>query len=167
MDNEDVLLSNRLRLKAFTGLDLEVDSSYLDRDIIRGISSPATVTTYLRVSDYAMGLGIGSVTLPIGSRVIFVLDDSTTGKSNFTDTPDSIGYDLTNLTDKYYNNRIFHFGVGRFAKGLVLDNNFERLARVTIDNIFNGYVRYDDASALRYLLSSYAYLAETHLTNGV
>ena len=164
MNDEDVLLSNRLRLRAFTGLNLEVDSSYLDRDIIRGISSPATVTTYLRVSDYAMGLGIKSVILPVGSKIIFVLDDSTTGKSNFTDMPYTIGYDLTNLTDKYYNNRIIRFGVDRFAKGLVVDNNFERLAKAMIDDIFNGYEGYDNASTLRSLLSNYTYLAEAYLT---
>ena len=165
MVNEDVLLSNRLRLKAFTGLELEVGEAIDNNGLITNISSHVLVTTYLRVSDYALGLALNRVILPVGSKIIFGLDNQVAGWSNFTNMYNNIGYDLTDITDEYYYTcRVTSFGLNRFVKGYVIDSDFERLAKACINIIFTGYTGYVNATAIKCKLSNYVYLAEPYLS---
>ena len=160
MNRPEVLSANRLRLHAFTGLALHVEDSRL-----YSLTSKGIVDVRLLVSEYADGIDIRYSALPIGSCVVLVLDDASIHSSVFTDTADSIRYDLSYITDEdSYYNIIKALGVQRYAVGCICDTNQERLAKVVIDLIFEGNCGlYSDAGRLKQVLNNYAYLAEPYL----
>lgn len=100
MNRQEVLSANRLRLHAFTGLALHVENSRL-----HSLTSKVIVDVRLLISEYADGIDIRYSALLIGSCVVLVLDDASIHSSVFTDTADSIRYDLSYITDEdsYYN----------------------------------------------------------------
>lgn len=159
MNRQEVLSANRLRLHAFTGLALHVNNGKL-----YSLTSKGIINITLSVSDYMDAVAIRYMALPVGSCIVLVLDDVSAHSSEFTDTANCIRYDLTHIEDEtIYTNSIRVLGIQRYIAGCICDANNERLAKVIIDLIFNGYIVYSEAGGIKRILGSYAYLAEPYL----